>query len=1590
MKPIKLSFKRLLVITLSVMLTFTTMGSIPALAYAADDLQEAEETALDEAALETEESIPGEDLLNETVEAENTDTVKDIEESKEETQIQETQVEEETASEESVQQEAKEEVSEEKETLQQEPVQQETKEEASAKAETPVKADPGKDPAKETPKEGNTLDITLNGTAGKVLIDGVEYALSEGENKIEGLAQEDVEANVLLDKNATSVEINGTKYDLTPGVSELPFSIPAASEIKITAGTQKLLKRAPALKAAPASGTGTITGARSIGSGYSSSWEFDVSFSGNTYTGFCINPYNESIATSGSTSLTLASGNLRRAAYYAYLNYSSWGTAGKIGIHRQLAYYAGYGDDRTGYTDYNDSPEAVVAFVNGSTAVPAEFEAYISIPTNGGQQNLVYRMGEKPQGYAYITKNVTKSSDLKGVGNVADGTYSFTLTGPETKTLTVTLSNGKLTGDSSKVLLKAGTYIVKETSAPSGVTKAKDQTVIVTSSHTSSSPLKITVTDTIIEGKAHLTKSPSKCSDIVNELDTYTLAGAKYEVKNASGTVVHTFVTKADGSTDTVSLPAGKYAVTETAAPKGFKKDNKSYTVTVENGKTATLEVKDVPMLDPIFVMLKKELSNGVTDNNISVKGAEYTYEYYDTLDSIEGKTPRRTWVFATDDKGIIKYDDSYKVSGDELYKNENGIPVGGIGTYVIKETKAPARLSLSEKTYTIKYDGSPNQDVIVDFAYPTDEEKPQTVSLTIHKVDKDTGEAKAQGNGSLAGAVFDVYYFDPATADDVKVDTVTTNSEGIAVSENLMPGLYSIREVTASPGYIVNPDKFDVRARIKEINTANFNYDVTVPEQPITIEIAKLAYDKDGELYNLQGATLQLLDSRGNVIEEWETTEEVKTLKGIVPGDYAIVEKSAPDGFHKVLGGIDIEVKETEEVQYFEMIDEGEVEVKTLAKFDTGVKESLSNGTVTVVDEVEYTGTLPEHPYRFIGKMVNPETDEVVAEGTTDFTTDGVNGKTTVEYTFDAAAFENTAPVIYEYLYRLDRDPEGDNGNNEDTELVGKHEAPDDKDQIVYFPAGKTTAADIIDDEKDALASGRQTIVDIFHYENLEPNSERTVSGKLMVKSTGKALKVNGKEVTAEATFTTTESGTGDVRLEFVIEDASVLNGEDIVAFERVKNKGIDVIVHEDLDDENQTVHFPEIKTTALDIEDDEKDMLAGGTHTVKDIVQYSNLLVGKEYTLNGTAYVINEDGTQGDAIGEGTLTFTPDKKDGEVIVEIEIDTTGLEGRDTVMFEELKRGEKTVGLHCDLEDENQTIHIPEIHTTATDKADGGKEIMAAPEQTVVDEIKYVNLIPGKTYVAHGVFHIVNEDGTDGGILTINGEEVTAEAEFTPDKPEGTAKVEFTFDASTLQGESLVAFEEVTRNGKTVAIHADIEDEAQTVHVPEIRTKALDKESGTNKVVPYWENTIVDTVTFRNLTPGETYEVSGVLVKKADGKETKITGKATFTPDEKDGEAEVTFTFDGTTVEGTTLVVFEELSHDGKIIAEHKDINDEDQTVIIKPIGKITITDKPDFSKYLSPKTGDPTNILIHLGTLASALMLLAFVLRKKTRKADN
>ena len=183
-------------------------------------------------------------------------------------------------------------------------------------------------------------------------------------------------------------------------------------------------------------------------------------------------------------------------------------------------------------------------------------------------------------------------------------------------------------------------------------------------------------------------------------------------------------------------------------------------------------------------------------------------------------------------------------------------------------------------------------------------------------------------------------------------------------------------------------------------------------------------------------------------------------------------------------------------------------------------------------------------------------------------------------------------------------------------------------------------------------------------------------------------------------------------------------------------------------------------------------------------------------------------------------SATFTPEASDGTVEVQFTFDATQLAGRTVVAFEDVSRDGVTVATHADVTDEGQSVHFIDIHTTATDKADGDHEITAAQTQTVVDRVEYTNLVPGKEYTITGTLHLVNEDGTDAGVLSdASGNKVTATKTFTPETPDGYVDVEFTFDASGLAGRKVVAFEDLSTAGVSVATHADITDEGQTVTV---------------------------------------------------------------------------------------------------------------------------------------------------------------------------
>ena len=168
--------------------------------------------------------------------------------------------------------------------------------------------------------------------------------------------------------------------------------------------------------------------------------------------------------------------------------------------------------------------------------------------------------------------------------------------------------------------------------------------------------------------------------------------------------------------------------------------------------------------------------------------------------------------------------------------------------------------------------------------------------------------------------------------------------------------------------------------------------------------------------------------------------------------------------------------------------------------------------------------------------------------------------------------------------------------------------------------------------------------------------------------------------------------------------------------------------------------------------------------------------------------------------------------------------------------------------------------------------------------------------------------------------------------------------------------------------------------------VPELKTTAT--VNGKKEAVAKGEISIKDTVEYKHLVPNTEYVIKGTLMDKATGKPFKVKGKeitstVKFVPDKADGKVEVTFTFDGSAIKkDTELVVFETLYRDGVELTAHTDINDDGQTVTLKP--------------YIphNPKTGDDRNINRVLGIAGASLVGIAgciyFFKRKKKRGADN
>ena len=1064
------------------------------------------------------------------------------------------------------------------------------------------------------------------------------------------------------------------------------------------------------------------------------------------------------------------------------------------------------------------------------------------------------------------------------------------------------------------------------------------------------------VIKTLHKGYLTLHKDSSN-KTLTDANDCYSLAGAEYGVytdSNCSNKVA-TLTTNASGNANTVSLNPGRYYVKETKAPKGYFTDSQVYAADVSGANRESspvkLSVSDNPANDPMSMLLGKfdgqKTYNGagnLPQGSATLAGAEFTVDYYATLDyksyddlKNADVKPMRSWTFSTDSNGFCSFDIAHFVSGDAFWYRLDGTPALPRGTVVIRETKAPMGYVKSDEVSFQKIQENNSVEGVITYNVPE-------VAEQVYRSDIEFTKKADNGSEHLAGVPF-------------KVTSLTTGESHIAVTDE--------------NGYFSSASSWNAH----DSNTNANDWALTASD---TIDSTKL--DANAGFWFGNNS---VLDGNGTT----STSDAVKADNklGALPFDTYSIEElrcSANEGYAL----IDTTVTVTRDAKTIDLgtFDDPEPEIHTTAYDASDSDHYVGVGTVKISDKVEYSHLVAGKTYTVIGELHDAATGDAVtvngqaitAEKT--FTAEDSAGSVTLDYAFDSYDLKGKTLVVYETL----TDAKG-------AKLAEHRDKSDVSQQVtVLTPKLSTSAVGDANNSKSVTAEGDVTVTDYVRYTGLTAGQTYTLTGTLMDKSTKKAfVDTDGNPVTATAEFTAdAESGTATVT--FTFNASGIKTGTKLVAFETVATNGIEIADHKDINDIDQTVTVkaPVIGTTAVDAADGDKTVTGEENVAVRDTVHYNNVTPGKTYKVTGTLYekVLDKNGKVTKKVFKdkdgnpvtAEANFTAEDSYGNVDVTFYFDGSSLkEGTSLVAFESLFYNDNEIASHADVNDSGQTVIItkPKLSTTATDALDGDKNLIGEDNATIVDTVHYMNVTPGKTYKVSGTLYekVTDKDGkvTKKQLLDADGNPVTAETEFIPETAFGDVDVTFTFDASDLKAkDKVVAFESLSLNGKELASHADIEDKSQTVTItkPTLSTTAVDGLDADKNLIGEGDVTIVDTVKYKNVTPGKTYKVSGTLYEKVtdkDGKVTKkqlldadgnpVTAETEFVPEDTYGTVDVTFTFDGSLLkDNTPVVAFESLSYKDKEIASHSDIEDEDQTVTMhtSEIGT-TATDKLDGDK---------------------------------------
>ena len=1242
-----------------------------------------------------------------------------------------------------------------------------------------------------------------------------------------------------------------------------------------------------------------------------------------------------------------------RSKYYTGTFNKDWGIA-----HMALSYvYAGRPSDMATFggthaSDLGDvwtkakklGDELYQADSERDEAVPTSFKVFICYMS--GVQDMIVGYLEAP-GHLNMKKVSNRTSITDGNSCYSIEGAEYTVYDSSNKAVETLVVNAK--GESNTVDLMEGTYTVKETYAPPGY--AKDST-------------------------------------------TYTVKLVSDETT--------TFTAKDEPITDLVQLLLTKN-------PVGYPHDHGEGDATLKGA------------------VYKFEYYDRLKNQEVLLKAAK-------------ADAPVRTWHFVTDEHGKIDGQNPTFASGysnDALYKDKDGKVCYPLGTYLIQEVKAPEGYLVNDEILevTITEDGTDNLHVKTYNESIKGNDTIQRGGVKVAKIDNDLDTNYAQGDATLSGAEFTIYNQSKETVmvggKEIEKGgaalVITTNADGIATSDaHALPyGSYLVKETKPSKGYLLNTEwsrAFTIREDGKIVDLTEDKVREAVERGGVQIikrdkELVKSEAlggarldDIAMTIKNVSGRDVVVrkdLDNKTDKVD-WKKLEsksamfEDESIKRVATGkDVGKItvhwneEKKAytaetladdlPYGTYTIRESKTNETyQRTDKTEHMFTIREDGVIVafddnknEMALTFDDYVYRSDVQGTkiadstserfsfvpfkiisvtngethVVVTDKNGFfstkdrraAGDLDEDEDADTARKQNPFDDLLEAKDikTADlekrsqdilhgvwFGTGEFGDKAPMNSKFGALPYDsyileempcehNEGYILQKFYFTVDQ--KSQNG------FVDLETITDDVPEI-------GTTASVDGKNKNIRPQKEITLVDVIEYKNLKKGETYTAKGVLMDKATGQpVLDMNGKQITAEQEFKTFMSN-GKVKVTFTF-DATSLYGKDTVVFEKVfDSEGHVAARHEEIDDEGQTVTWEKlnpkyemykIRTTKAPSAGDKYGFFA------QDEVEY-------EVHVENTGNIeITMDVTD-------QFTQNPEYFTVPVLKDVKFTGKGTwnnKGKDDKVA-------------------NITLNVGEKATvtyTAVVK-DEAKAYLAA-------KAKDSDSLDEKNNDTNMAYQKNKTDDKDGYWNTAECVNVTYP---NPEKPEEPGKLE------------------------------PKKDVAQTpVQKPVIGT-SLANGKGDKTVAAAKDTQLIDTIAYVGLDTSKWYVFEGTLMVKDSGDPLVEHGKPVtvmsepFKPARPDGTAKVSFIVDTTNLDGKELVAFENCCRlnefkkgddvskaDKTVVADHKDLNDEGQTV------KVSKT-----AKSVPPKTGDNTMLWLY-GVLFTAAMgcMLFLVAKEYARK---